>query len=152
MKYNITLASIKTFIEVAHFRSFARAAEKLGMTTSPVSEAIKQLEKTTKMTLFARTTREVNLTSEGKKFLNFCNQIMAQFEELDYFLERNKEVGGVFKIVIPPYFSRYHIVPYLKEFLTLYPNLTLEITLTENPVNIIEEGHDLQIRIQKPEE
>jgi len=49
---------------------------------------------------------------------------------------------------LPPYFSRYHIVPYLEEFLALYPNLKLEITLTENPVNIIEEGHDLQIRIQ----
>ncbi|MDX2082658.1 MAG: substrate binding domain-containing protein, partial [Rickettsiales bacterium] len=95
---------------------------------------------------------EVNLTTDGQNFLNYCNAILKKVESLDNFLDSSKEINGKLKVVLPPYFSRYHIVPYLKEFLEKFPKLILEITLTENAINIIEEGYDLQIRIQIPEE
>lgn len=104
------------------------------------------------MTLFARTTREVNLTKDGEEFLFYCKAIIQEVENLENFLSHKNDLEGVLKIALPPYFSRYHIVPYLKEFCELYPSLKLDIFLTENPVSIIEEDYDLQVRIQIPED
>jgi DNA-binding transcriptional LysR family regulator len=150
MKYN--LKWIHTFIRVAQLKSFIRASEALNISKSHVTTIIGQLEESIGMTLLARTTREINLTSDGKEFLNYCLEIVGKVEQLDDFIDNYKEIRGVLKIVLPPYFSRYHIVPYLEEFLALHPKLKLDITLTENPLNIIKEGHDLQIRIQIPSE
>jgi DNA-binding transcriptional LysR family regulator len=150
MKYN--LKDLETFIAVSQLKSFVRAAEVLGISKSHVTTRISQLEKTLKMNLLARTTREVNLTNDGREFLRYCKLIMEKVEGMEAFLDKQKEISGTLKIAIPPYFSRYHIVPYLEEFFEIYPSLKLDITLTENPVKIIEEGHDLQIRIQIPEE
>lgn len=150
MKYD--LKDIKIFIHVAYLKSFVRAAESLNIAKSYVTTRISNLEKATGMHLLARTTRDVNLTNDGKQFLKLCEEIIAKTEELNDFLDYKKEISGTLKIALPPYFSRYHIVPYLKEFLQLYPYLKLNIILTENPVKIIEEGFDLQIRIQIPED
>jgi DNA-binding transcriptional LysR family regulator len=150
MKYD--LKDLETFIQVSQLKSFARAAEALDISKSHVTTRIGNLEKAIKMSLLARTTREVNLTNDGKDFLRYCKSVMEKVEGMENFLDKRNEISGTLRIVIPPYFSRYHIVPYLEEFLKLYPNLRLDITLTENPVKIIEEGYDLQIRIQIPEE
>ncbi len=150
MKYD--LKDIILFTYVAKLKSFARAAEMLGVSKTVASSRISELEKSLKLSLLTRTTREVNLTNDGKIFFDYCVSIVEKIEHLDDFLEGYQEVNGVLKIVIPPYFSRYHIVPYLEEFLHKYPDLKLEICLTENPVDIINDGFDLQIRIQIPEE
>jgi DNA-binding transcriptional LysR family regulator len=150
MKYD--LKDIILFIHVARLRSFVKAAELLGTSKAVASSRISELEKVLKLSLLTRTTREVNLTSDGQIFLDHCISISEKIEQLDNFIENYQGVNGVLKLVIPAYFSRYHIVPYLEEFLQKYPNLKLDILLTENPVNIIAEGHDLQIRIQVPED
>ena len=150
MKYD--LKDIILFTYVAKLKSFARAAEILNVSKAVVSSRISELEKDLELSLLSRTTREVNLTSDGKVFFDYCISIVEKVENLDEFLQGYKGVSGTLKLVLPPYFSRYHIVPYLKEFLQKYPNLKLDISLTENPVNIIFEGYDLQVRIQIPEE
>lgn len=150
MKYD--LKTIETFIHVAQLKSFIRTAETLKIAKSHVTNRINQLEKLTGMTLLARTTRDVNLTSEGKEFLEYCRALMDKVEHLDNFLHKTKGIDGTLKIVLPPYFSRHHIVPYLEEFLSIYSSLKLDIFLTEDPINIIEEGYDLQVRIQIPDE
>lgn len=146
------LKSIETFVYVAQLKSFVRTAETLNIAKSHITTRINNLEKLAKTTLLARTTREVNLTNEGEEFLTHCKNILSAVEDLENFLNKSKSLEGVLKIAIPPYFSRHHIVPYLKEFLKLYPSLKLDIFLTENPVNLIDEGYDLQVRIQIPEE
>ena len=148
MKYD--LKWLNTFVNVANLRSFSKAAKALNISKSHVTTIIGQLEKTLDITLLARTTREVNLTSEGHLFLEHCKAILAQVENMDNFLNQGKEISGSLRIVLPPYFSRYYIVPYLKDFFETHPKIKLYITLTENPINIIEEGYDLQVRIQIP--
>lgn len=150
MKYD--LKDILTFTNVAKLKSFTRASEVLNISKTVVTTRINDLEKALGMTLLARTTREVNLTTDGRNFFNYCSSILQKVESLDDFLDSYKGINGTLKVVLPPYFSRYHIVPHLEEFLQQYPDLKLEIMLTENPVNIIEEGFDLQVRIQIPEE
>ena len=150
MKYD--LKDIITFTVVANLRSFTKAAEKLEISKSVVTTRINDFERAIGMKLLARTTKDVNLTTDGQSFLNYCNAVLKRVENLNDFLDSAKEISGKLKIVLPPYFSRYHVVPYLKEFLEQYPKLNLDMTLTENPINIIEEGYDLQIRIQVPSE
>lgn len=150
MKYD--LKDLILFTYIAKLRSFARATEILGISKAAASNRISELEKSLELTLLARTTRDVNLTSDGKIFFDYCVPIIEKIDNLDHFLEKNKDANGVLKLVLPAYFSRYHIVPYLGEFLAKYPDLKLEISLTENPINIISEGYDLQIRIQISEE
>ena len=150
MKYD--LKDIVTFTTIAKLKSFTKASEALNISKSVVTTRINDFEKAIGMMLLARTTKEVNLTTDGQNFFNYCKAILDKVNSLDDFLDKYKEISGKLRIVLPPYFSRYHIVPYLEEFLQQYPNLKLDIFLTENPVNIIEEGFDLQIRIQIPEE
>jgi DNA-binding transcriptional LysR family regulator len=150
MKYD--LKDIITFTYVAKLGSFARAADVLGIAKSAPSTRIAELEKAIGMSLFTRTTREVNLTTDGAIFLKYCAQVLEKVENIDYFLQKREEIYGTLRIAIPPYFSRNHIVPHLKEFTAKYPKLTLDIFLTENNINIVTECFDLQIRIQKPEE
>ena len=140
------------FSSVAKLKSFAKTANALGLSKSVISTRVSELEKSLGVTLLARTTREVNLTSDGAIFLKYCNSILEKIQNLDNFLQEYKEISGTLKIAIPPYFSRHYIVPYLNEFLNLYPKLKLNITLTEDPVDIISNVFDLQIRIQIPEE
>lgn len=150
MKYD--LKDIITFVYIANLRSFSKVADILKVSKTAITNRIKNLEDDLKMSLIARTTREVNLTSDGREFLEYCKPILEKVSNLDNFLDEYKGISGTLRVVLPPYFSRYHIVPYLGEFLAQYPDLKLDLTLTENPLNIIEEGHDLQIRIQIPEE
>ncbi|NBV06559.1 MAG: LysR family transcriptional regulator [Proteobacteria bacterium] len=150
MKYDIK--DIITFTSIAKLKSFTKASEALNISKSVVTTRINDLEENLGVLLLVRTTREVNLTTDGQIFLNHCNAILQKVETLDDFLDSYKGINGTLKIVLPPYFSRYHIVPYLAEFLQQYQSLELDIKLTENPVNIIEEGFDLQVRIQIPEE
>ncbi len=146
MKYN--LRDLNTFVVVAKLKSFNKAAKALDLSKGIVSSRIATLEKTLGISLLARTTRDVNLTNEGKIFLTYCNEIIRKTESLDDFVASHGEIIGTLRIAIPPYFSRYHIVPFLEEFLEKYPKLQLDITLTENPLNLINEGYDLQIRNQ----
>ena len=150
MKYD--LKDLITFMRVAKLQSFSKAAQNLNISKTVVTTRINDLEKELGMSLLARTTREVNLTTDGHNFFKHCEIILKQVENLDDFLDSYKGISGTLRIVLPPYFSRYHIVPHLAEFLKKYPDLKLDTFLTENPINIIEEGFDLQIRIQIPEE
>lgn len=150
MKYD--LKQINTFVNVANLKSFSKAAKVLNISKSHVTTIITQLEKSLSINLLARTTREVNLTSDGYEFLNYCKELLAAADKLESFIYKKDEISGSLRIALPPYFSRYHIVPYLSDFLTAYPKIKLYITLTENILNIVEEGYDLQIRIQIPTE
>ena len=150
MRYD--LKDIVIFTYVAKLKSFARAAEALDISRAVASTRVSELEKALNMTLLARTTREVNLTSDGWKFFDYCSEILVKVERLDDFLNFYKGLSGTLKLVLPPYFSRHYIAPHLPEFFRKYPDLKLDITMTENPVNIIAEGYDIQVRIQIPEE
>jgi len=150
MKYN--LKDILIFTYVAKLCSFARASEVLSISRTVVSTRIAELEKLLGVSLLARTTRAVNLTSDGKIFFDYCNSILEKVENLDEFFYKYKGIVGILRLALPPYFSKYYIVPYLNEFLEKYPDLKLHISPTENPVNIISEGYDLQIRTHIPQE
>lgn len=150
MKYE--LKDLITFSTIAKLKSFSKTAKTLETSKSNITKRINELESDLKMNLIYRTTRDVNLTDSGKKFLKYCNNILEATNNLDDFIDSSSELSGNLKIALPPYYSRHNVVPYLKDFLEKYPNLKLNITLDEDPINIIEKGYDLQVRIQIPDD
>ena len=151
MKYD--LKDIITFTHVAKLRSFIKTAKILNVSKAVVSNRINALENSLKLTLFLRTTREVNLTDDGRIFFDYCSSLAENVKILDEFLQDHQKISGQLKLVLPSYFSRYYIVPHLEEFFQKYPSLKLDISLTENPINIISEAiWYLQVRNQIPEE
>ncbi len=150
MKYD--LKDLVIFIHVAQLKSFVKTSQVLKISKTVVSSRIISLEKTLKINLLARTTRSVNLTGDGIIFYDYCQSIIEKVDSLDDFMQTYREINGTLKIALPPYFSRYYIVPHLEEFCAKYPELKLDIYATENPVDIITESYDLQVRIQIPEE
>lgn len=150
MRY--TIEDLKIIGYIGKFKSFSKAAEKMDMKAPNITAKVNGLEERLGYPLFYRTTREVGLTNEGKIIYNLCGKMFKTAEEFDLLLNKTKEVSGTLKIAIPPYFSRNHIVPYFQEFLSKFPKLNLEIICTENPIDLIAEGVDLQVRIQSPED
>lgn len=150
MKYE--LRDLITFVNVVNLKSFSKTAQMLNISKSIITKRINDLEAEIGINLLARTTREVNLTPDGRTFLDYCHHILKKSEDLNNFIDSHKGVCGILRVVLPPYYSRHNIVPYIKDFLTQYPQLSLDITLDEDPINLIEEGYDLQVRIQIPEE
>lgn len=150
MKYD--LKDLLIFSYAAKLKSFFETSKATGISKTIVSSRIKELEKKMGISLFVRNTRAVNLTTDGEEFLKYCNAILEKTNNLDDFIEGCKEIKGTLRIAIPPYFSRRHIAPYLKEFCEKYPKLQLDIFPTETPLDIIAKNYDIQIRIQIPEE
>lgn len=150
-KIRYVLEDIAVFIYVAQFKSFARAADFLGFSRSVVSSTIAKLEASLELTLFTRTTRVVNLTNDGEVLFKYCSMLMAQLNAFNDLMQYIHGTNGALRITMPLCFGKSYIVPYLSGFLSSHPGLKLEILLTEDPVDILEEGYDLQICAQSPQ-
>lgn len=141
-----TLDQLITFQLVAEKESFSKAAAHLNLSTAAVGKQIKSLESEIGAQLFYRTTRHVNLTEMGKAFFARSKIILDEIDKTkDFIAEHNNEVRGTIKIVSSIPFGESHIVPHLHELLTLYPNLTIDLDLTDRIPNLAKEEVDLTI-------
>src|SRR5215471_9619934 len=103
----LDLKSLTIFVKVAERRSFARAAQSLGITQSGVSNAISRLEAQLGVRLLARTTRRVNVTEDGAAFLDRCRRILADLEEAEMVLGRARVTPtGRLRVDLPIAFGR----------------------------------------------
>jgi LysR family transcriptional regulator for bpeEF and oprC len=144
----IDLKTLSIFVQVAEQRSFARAARKLGITQSGVSNAVSRLEDRLGVRLLARTTRRVNLTEDGAAFLDRCRRILADLEEAELVLGRARVTPvGRLRVDLPVSFGRLKVVPLLGEFRQKYPELVLALSFTDRYVDLIEEGVDVAVRM-----
>ena len=145
------LLSLKVFEKVCHLQSFSKAAKVLHFSQVMVSNRIKSLEEKLGVTLFERTTRSVQITSDGRQFLASIQKILATVDQESLSLtDTSGPLTGTLRLAAPPFFSRYHIAPYLKEFCATHPDLKIDIMLTENSLDLIEETIDFEIRIDGP--
>ena len=100
--------------------------------------------------LFNRTTRKLNITVEGNEFHSYCQQIISDAEQITLLLSgKQKEPTGLLRISYPTDFKPKLFQQIISEYLTLYPNVQLEIDCTNRKVDLIEEGFDLVIRATK---
>jgi DNA-binding transcriptional LysR family regulator len=138
---------VTTFLAVAETNSFTAAANRLGVTPTAISKAIRQLEKRHGVSLFQRTTRRVSLTEAGHAiFLRLrpaAAEIADTFGSLSGFRERPM---GTLRITAPPGAS-YLLGPLVPAFRRAYPDITLEISFDDALVDLVADGFDAGIRL-----
>jgi DNA-binding transcriptional LysR family regulator len=136
------------FARVVEAQSFTAAAAQLGMSRSAVSKTIAALEDRLGARLLNRTTRRLALTEVGQAFYERSARIVAEAEDAELAVSSLQEVPrGTLRINAPVSFGALHLAPALADFLQRYPELRVDIALTDRIVDLIDEGYDLAVRI-----
>ncbi len=142
------LEEIRVFVQLVESNSATRAADKLGVAVSAISRRMKDLETRLGVQLLNRTTRRMNLTEAGQIYYRRCRQIIDDFEEArNEVSQLSTNFTGGLRIAAPMSFSIAHLVPAIASFMHQYPNINVELDMNDRPVNLIEEGVDVAIRI-----
>jgi DNA-binding transcriptional LysR family regulator len=141
------LGQLRTFLAIASFRSYSRAAEKLGISRAMASKHILDLETDLGVKLFNRTTRQLSLTESGQTLQASASALLEGFEAVEQEL-RTKAPKGNLRISAPMSFGIRHLGPILDSFLKRYPEMTLDLHFDDRVTNIVEEGIDVAIRIR----
>lgn len=142
------ISDFDIFARVARTGNMSAAGREMGLSPAVVSKRISLLEDRLGARLFQRTTRQLTLTETGEGYFRRVVDILSLIAEADDFVSRrNTNPRGVLKITAPTLFSRFHLAPQLPKFLERYPEIQLDVQLTDTYVDIIREGFDLAIRI-----
>ncbi len=140
-------SGILIFVEVVKTGSFAMAAQNLQHANSHVSKTIKQLEQRLGCRLLNRTTRSLSLTPEGEVYFQECQDLIESAENALNLLNQNPtDPKGILKISSPIGFTQSHLSGILTHFCQQYPNIQLEMNLSDTHVDMIAEGYDIVIR------
>lgn len=138
---------MQVFVRVVEHGSFARAADALGIARSSATGAIAQLENHLGARLLHRTTRRVSITEEGQSYYNDCVRILGEVAEAEDSVSGARlEPRGRLRVSVPQSFINTTFFPALNQFMAQYPQLQVEIVLTDRAVNLVEEGIDCAIR------
>lgn len=141
------LKSMVVFAQVVEQGNLTAAAKHIGLSRAVVSYHIKKLESQLGVKLLNRSTRSIALTEAGKEYYQSCRIIAEQATTANQQIENLKnEPEGLLKITCPVNVGLQIMVPALSEFRRLYPKIELDVMLTDEVVNIIQEGIDLAIR------
>ena len=140
--------ALTVFARVVELGSFARAAERLDLSTSAVSRHVAELEAHLAVRLLNRTTRRLSLTESGRAFFERCVQLLADLDEAEQAVSAAAVVPrGTLKLTCSITFGIRHIAAAIAAFAQRYPDVRFEIELSDRAVDIVEEGLDLAIRI-----
>ncbi|MBV8635845.1 MAG: LysR family transcriptional regulator [Burkholderiaceae bacterium] len=138
---------MNVFLRVAETGSFTRAAEVLRLPRASVSLAVQQLEARLGTRLFHRTTRRVQLTQDGQAMLERCRTLLSDLDEVEGLFQRDRsQVAGKLKVDVSSRMGRMVIAPALPEFFRRYPNIELELGMTDRLIDLVQEGVDCAIR------
>jgi len=139
---------MQAFAAVADAGSFVRAAESLQVSKTAVSRLIGDLEARLGVRLLHRTTRRLSLTAEGEVFHARCKALTADVEEAEAEVTaRAGEAVGQLRLNVPVSFGLMHLAPLWPAFLQQHPKVTLDVTLADRIIDLVDEGYDLAVRI-----
>ncbi|MEO8626478.1 MAG: LysR substrate-binding domain-containing protein [Betaproteobacteria bacterium] len=144
------LERMAIFVRVVEAKGFSSASRRLGLSKSLVSKQVTQLEKSLGARLLNRTTRNKSLIEAGTVFYDHCARTLEELEEAKLAVARlHSQPRGVLKLSASVAFGTLHIAPALPEFLARYPEVSIDMIITDRFVDLAEEGYDLAIRIAK---
>jgi DNA-binding transcriptional LysR family regulator len=138
---------INAFCVIAKHQSFSKAARELEISTPVITRRLARLEQSLGVRLLNRTTRQVTLTEAGSLFFTEVSDILQTLEaSKEGIKSMTSQVAGTLKIAIPVSLSECYVVPGLKCFLSLYPNLKIQIVTGFNQLHLLNHGFDLVIQ------
>jgi DNA-binding transcriptional LysR family regulator len=148
---SLMLGSIELFCKTAELESFTAAATQTGVTQAAVSRSVSRLEARLGVQLFVRSTRSVRLTDRGRAYYEQCRQALGQLVEAERELTGEQMVAaGLVRISLPTSYGHFRVLPILSRFRQKYPQVRLEIQLTNQNADLVADNIDLAIRARNP--
>ncbi len=139
--------SVRLFVIAADLLNISAAGRQLGLAPAVAGARLAKLEKEVGADLLHRSTRKVSLSLEGKEFLPFAKEIIAQEDAGLFALGKgNPEVSGTLRFACSSTFAQLYIAPILPEFLDRYPEISLDLRFSDTQAKLIEGGYDLALR------
>ncbi|MFB6358289.1 MAG: LysR family transcriptional regulator, partial [Thiohalorhabdaceae bacterium] len=136
------------FARVVEQRSFSGAARDLGLSKSTVSKRVSRLEERLGVRLLHRTTRRLSLSEAGRTFYDYCRQAVAAAQAGEEAVTRLQEQPrGVLSLNAPVSFGSRHLAPVISRFMRRYPEVSVDMTLDDRVVDLVEAGFDVAVRI-----
>ncbi|KNY15705.1 LysR family transcriptional regulator [Shinella sp. SUS2] len=138
----------RIFARVVEQASFTRAADTLGIARSSVSAAVQELEGRVGARLLYRTTRKVSPTQDGVAFYERCQRVIADVEDTEnLFRQTSARPSGKLRIDVPGRIGRLIVAPALPGFLDDYPEIDIDLGVTDRAVNLVEDSVDCVLRV-----
>lgn len=149
----VQIGTIQIFCKAAELGSFTLAAEALGITPAAVSRSVARLEERLHVQLFMRSTRKINLSDDGRLYWNKCRDAIQQIEEVESLLTGRKSTPyGTLRISVPTTYGNMRFMPILAKFRQKYPQLNLDVNVSNRNVDFVDQGCDLTIRLGMPQD
>ncbi|HVR20873.1 MAG TPA: LysR family transcriptional regulator [Polyangiaceae bacterium] len=143
-----TILAMIAFARVVEARSFTAAARKLGVSKSVVSERVSALERELKLRLLHRTTRKLSLTPDGVALYERCARVASAADDaLLAFEGAGDSPRGLLRVNAPIVFAEEYLVDPIAKFLGRFPDVRVELGLNDRPIDLVEEGIDVAVRI-----
>lgn len=141
-------SEMRAFVEVVKAGAFVKGAEALNLSKAAISRQIGDLERRLGTRLIHRTTRRLSVTEEGQRFYEQAKELLAGVATAEAeVMTRSKVVGGHLRINAPLSFGVLHLAPVWAAFKVKHPKATLDITLGDRVVDLVNDGYDVAIRI-----
>jgi DNA-binding transcriptional LysR family regulator len=142
--------NMRVFAKVVETGGFTSAAARLGISASMVSQHVKELEERLAVRLLNRTTRKVSLTEVGRAYYERCTRLLADLEETEQAVgDMHAAPRGALRLNAVPSFGILHLAPAIADFTARFPAISVELMLSERPVDLIAEGFDVAVRLEE---
>jgi DNA-binding transcriptional LysR family regulator len=141
------LDCVHTFVRAVETGSFSAVARELNTTQPTISKQIAALEEHLDVQLLNRSTRRLQLTQEGERFLEHAQRLLDTAAEAEASVGQRQKPSGMLRVSCPAAFGQLQVMPYIKGFLDRYPDIKLNLMLNDRMIDFVEESMDVAIRI-----
>jgi LysR family transcriptional regulator, transcriptional activator for dmlA len=144
---NDVTSDLEFFVQLARLGSLSAAARALDLTPPAATRRLALMEQRLGVRLVNRTTRSASLTDEGDTYLRHATRILAAVSEMEDAVSRSREAPrGILRVNASLGFGRTTIAPLVSAFVQRYPQVEVQLDVTDRPVDIVEQGFDLALR------
>lgn len=147
------IKELRTFIRIATTGSLSAAGRDMGLALSVVSKRLATLERKTQTRLITRNTRQLSLTEEGARLFERAQRIIAEVDEAETSLSHGRtEPQGSLRVSAPVALGRAHVGPVCMQLVAAYPKLSVDLSLSDRLIGLIDENIDVVVRIGAPQD